>query len=93
MQISYMSTQHRWRSVVTAEVLEFPRHIYRAVMRDVTYTTYCFPSTSPEQAEAYVYALHRGQLEIDDRDYELLVSDVEEIAPLCVKINHIGRSS
>ena len=78
---------------MTAEVLEFPRHIYRAVIRDVTYTTYCFPSTSIEQAEAYAYALHRDELDIDDRDYELLVSDVEEIAPICVKVNPIGRLS
>ena len=77
---------------MTAELYQFPRHIYRVVMRDVTYTTYCFPNTSEQGAEEFAYQLHRDELDIDDRDYELLVSDVEEIAPLCVHVNKVGEA-
>lgn len=77
---------------MTAELYDFPRHIYRVVMRDVTYTTYCFPNTSTAGAEEFAYQLHRGELNIDDRDYELLVSDVDEMAPFCVQAKKVGEA-
>ena len=77
---------------MSAEVVKFPRDIYRVVMRDVTYTTYCFPNTSEKGAEEFAYQLHRDELSIDDRDYELLVSDVDEMAPICVQVKKVGEA-
>ena len=77
---------------MSAEVVKFPRDIYRVVMRDVTYTTYCFPNTSEKGAEEFAYQLHRDELSIDDRDYELLVSDVDEMATICVQVKKVGEA-
>ena len=74
---------------MTATIHNFPKKIFRVVMRDTTYTTYCFPAPHEGAAEQYAYDLHRGDANISDADYELLVSDIEEMTPICVGVGEV----